>query len=163
RYAVARWGANSVVWLLPVEADALGKRVDRWKRIGRSVFGNSAHAPVILMPGETHWLVDEFRNEQWLDAFALPQLTADENGLQWMLAGPPSIEWRKSPTRPVINLSSPPESTADGSDTRRMLWWNLLSSPINGASYATKAVINWETNIVTNLNLRPQTMPAWRS
>ncbi len=64
RYVVARWGAEPVVWLLAFEGDASGKNVGRWKSIGQSVFGSRAHAPVILYPGETQWLLDEFRERE---------------------------------------------------------------------------------------------------
>ena len=163
RYAIARWSANHVTWIVAVEGDSMGKRVDRWKRIGRAVFGSIAHAPVILMPGETHWLLDEFRDETWLDAFALPKASADENGLQWLLSGPPSVEWKKSPPRPIVNLSAPPETAADGNDARRMLWWSLLQNPTAGASYTATSVANWETNLITNINMLPRVMPAWHS
>lgn len=163
RYAVARWGANQVAWIVAVEGDSMGKRVDRWKRIGRAVFGSVPHAPVILMPGETHWLLDEFRDETWLDAFALPKMSTDESGLQWMLSGPLSVEWKKSPPRPIVNLSAPPETSADGNDARRMLWWSLFQNPTAGASYTATPVINWDTNLVTNINMLPHAMPAWHS
>lgn len=163
RYAKARWSANHIVWLLAVEGDNIGMRVDRWKRIGRAVFANGAHAPVVLLPGETHWLLDEFREEAWLDAFALPTIAPDENGLQWMLSGPLAQEWRKNPPRPILNLTPAPEQAADGSDARRMLWLSLLSQPVAGASYCAAPVMNWETNIVTNPSMTPRTLPAWRN
>ena len=122
-----------------------------------------ASALVILMPGETHWLLDEFRDETWLDAFALPKLNADENGLQWMLSGPLSVEWKKSPPRPIVNLSAPPETSADGNDARRMLWWSLLQNPTAGASYTATPVVNWSANLVTNINMLPRVLPAWHS
>lgn len=162
RYATARWGANHVAWVLAFEGDSVGKRVDRWKRIGRGAFARGTHAPVILLPGETHWLLDEFRDEAWLDAFALPNLSPDENGLQWMLSGPLAQEWKKSPPHPVLNLSAPVEATPTGDDARRMLWWNLLMNPTAGASYAATPVVNWETNLVSDPSMRPQVMPAWR-
>lgn len=163
RYTTARWGAHHVAWILAFEGDSLGKRVGRWKRIGRLAFANRAHAPVILMPGETPWLLDEFRDEAWLDAFALPKLNPDENGLQWMLSGPLSVEWKKSPPRPIVNLSAPPDTSPAGDDARRMLWWNLLMNPTAGANYTAAPVVNWDTNLVTNPNMLPRTMPAWHS
>ena len=163
RYTTARWGANHVAWILAFEGDSLGKRVGRWKRIGREAFANPEHAPVMLMPGETHWLLDEFRDETWLDAFALPKLNPDENGLQWMLSGPLSVEWKKSPPHPIVNLSAPADTSPAGDDTRRMLWWDLLMNPTAGASYMAAPVVNWETNLVTNPNMLPRTLPAWRS
>lgn len=162
RHAQARWGANAVAWILAVEADNLGRRVERWKRIGRQVFSDRRHAPVILLPGATHWLLDEFRGESWLDAFALPTTTPDEDGAQWLLAGPLSTEWRKSPPRPILNLTPTPDPGGDDRDVRRWLWQSLLSQPTAGASYLVTPVAEWETNLVTNPNVLPRTMPVWR-
>jgi len=162
RYVVARWGANHVAWLLAFEGDSSRQRVERWKRIGRAVFGNRAHAPVVLLPGETHWLLEEFRKEAWVDAFGFPTTTTSEDGLQWMFVGPWSAEWRKSPPRPILNLSAPAESSPSGDDTRRLLWWNLLMAPTAGASYAAGPVMNWMTSATTNPNVRPRDLPQWR-
>jgi Protein of unknown function (DUF4038)/Domain of unknown function (DUF5060)/Putative collagen-binding domain of a collagenase len=162
RYVVARWSADRVAWLLAFEGDNVGKKADRWKRIGRAVFGGREHAPVIILPGETQWLLDEFRNEAWVDAFGFPTTLAGEDALQWMLTGPLSVEWRKAPPRPIINLSPLVEKSPNGDDARHLLWWNLLMTPTAGASYAALPVMNWITNATTNPNIRPQDLPQWR-
>ena len=69
RYMVARWGAEPVAWLLAFEGDSGGRNVGRWKRIGQAVFGSRAHAPVVLFPGDTQWVLDEFRDQKWVDVF----------------------------------------------------------------------------------------------
>ena len=46
----------------PSRATARPKTPARWKRIGQAVFGSRTHAPVVLFPGETQWLLDEFRD-----------------------------------------------------------------------------------------------------
>jgi hypothetical protein len=164
RYVVARWGAERVAWLLAFEGDSLGRKVDRWKRIGRRVFGDATRgrAPVILLPGETHWLLDEFRNETWLDAFGLARMPPGDDALQWLLTGPLSVEWRKDPPRPLLNLSPPAEQAAHGDDARHLLWWSALMHPTAGASYAAAPVLNWVTNATTNPDIRPRDLPQWR-
>ncbi len=162
KYVVARWGAHHVAWLLAFEGDSVGKNVKRWKRIGRAVFGGRAHAPVILLPGETQWLLDEFRDEAWVDAFGFPATTGGDDALQWMFAGPLSVEWQKSPPRPILNLTPTAETSPDGDDARRLLWWNALLTPTAGASYAALPVMNWITNATTNPNMRPKDLPQWR-
>jgi len=162
RYVVARWGANRVAWLLAFEGDNFGKNAKRWKQIGRAVFGNCAHAPVVLLPGETYWIFDEFRTEKWVDAFGFPTTTTGDDALQWMLAGPMVLEWQKSPPRPILNLTPPPEALPDGDGARRLLWWNLLMNPTAGASYAALPVMNWITNATTDPNIRPRNLPQWR-
>ena len=75
RYVVARWGAEPVVWLLAFDGGNQGKNTGRWKRIGQAVFGEGSHAPVVLYPGETEWVLDEFRDQPWVDAFGYQSVT----------------------------------------------------------------------------------------
>jgi hypothetical protein len=41
RYMVARWQAHDVVWILPGDGDFRGEKAEKWKRIGRAVFGDT--------------------------------------------------------------------------------------------------------------------------
>ena len=49
------------------DSDYEGASGERWKRIGRAVFGERAHAPVTTHPIGMHWPWESFRNEKWLD------------------------------------------------------------------------------------------------
>jgi hypothetical protein len=170
RYAVARWGANDVAWIVAFEADRTGRQAARWQRIGRAVFGNITHAPVILLPGETHWVADEFRNETWVDAFgfATTQVT-NEDELQWLLTGPLTLERRKLPARPLIALSPPAEVTAksesvpglDADQVRHLLWWSLLVTTPAGVSYRADDVATWNPHM-EKLPNGDKTPPAWK-
>jgi hypothetical protein len=146
--------------------------VDRWKRIGRAVFGDRARAPVVLLPGETNWLLDEFRNEEWADVFgyAGPQNT-DDNSLQWLFNGPLAMEWRKAPARPTIALAPPAEGGGPGQsrkgiaadDARCLLWWNLLLNTPAGVGYSANGVVNWDTTAGQNKpGSQPARLPAWQ-
>jgi hypothetical protein len=172
RYVVARWGANPVAWVVAFEGDSIGKKVDRWKRIGRAVFAERRHAPVILLPGETNWLLDEFRNEEWADAFGytVPQNT-DENSLQWLLSGPLAMEWRKAAVRPVINLAPPAEDGVAGKpgtrfgadDVRRLMWWSLLLNAPAGVAYSANGTMKWDMTKVSNIpGAQSTNLPAWQ-
>ena len=99
-------GAPSpVAWLLAFEGDSAGKNVGRWKRIGQAVFGSRAHAPVVLFPGETQWLLDEFRDQKWVDVFGYQSVTdVTDDALKWTFTGPFAAEWKKEPTRPADPL-----------------------------------------------------------
>jgi len=149
RYLVARWGANDVAWLLACD----GAAVERWKHIGRAVFGNISHAPVILFTGESYWALDEFRAERWVDVFGYQtgQDISDDN-LQWMLAGPVPRDWKREPARPFINIAPPYENEPAGKsqpritalDVRRSAIWSLLLTPTAGVGYGAHGVWDWE-------------------
>ncbi|TAK93588.1 MAG: DUF5060 domain-containing protein, partial [Verrucomicrobia bacterium] len=134
RNAIARWNANHALWLFACEGQGLGAKVNRWQKIGRAVFGNSTHAPVIFYPGTTAWMMDEFRDENWVGAFGFK--TADANqaeALRWMLLGPLASEWKKSPARPLLSLSPQTDS--------RLAWWSLFLAPPCGTSFASDSAI----------------------
>ena len=101
RYMVARWQAYGVVWILPGDGDYRGDRAEKWKRIGRAVFGDVPHAPVVLHPGGMHWVLGEFRDEPWLDIQGYQSGHGDdEKTLRWMIDGPPATEWKRSRSGP---------------------------------------------------------------
>ncbi|MBI1924108.1 DUF4038 domain-containing protein [Candidatus Poribacteria bacterium] len=67
RYMVARYGAYHVIWILAGDGDYRGEQAERWKRIGRAVFGGRHHRLVTMHPGGQQWVADEFREEAWYD------------------------------------------------------------------------------------------------
>jgi len=155
RYVVARWGADPVVWLLAFEGDSAGKNVGRWKQIGQAVFGSRPHAPVVLFPGGTQWVLDEFRDQKWVDVFGCQNVTdVTEDALKWTFTGPLAAEWKKEPTRPVIPFAPyenglAPQSTNrfSAGDVRRAVYWSLLQSPLAGVSYGGEGVANWDRSV----------------
>jgi hypothetical protein len=155
RYVVARWGADPVAWLLAFEGDSAGKNLDRWKRIGQAVFATRRHAPVILFTGGTQWLLDEFRDQQWVDVFGYQSVTdVTEDALKCTFTGPFPGEWKKEPTRPVIPFAPyenafAPHSTNRFSayDVRRAAYSSLLLSPLAGVSYGAEGVANWDKSV----------------
>src|SRR5207237_5326760 len=108
RYMVARWGANDVVWILAGDGDYQGEKAERWKRIGRAVFGNISHAPVTLHPRGMQWVWNEFKDEAWYDIVGYQSGHGDDDAtLKWMTEGPPTDYWTHLPHRPFINLEAP--------------------------------------------------------
>lgn len=165
RYVVARWGGNPVAWILAFESDSTGAQAARWQRIGRAVFNPVAHGPVIVLPGEAPWVLQEFRSEPWVDAlgFQTTQVT-DEDALPWLLQGPLSLERNKFPTRPLLTLA-PAAETASATGrgkpltanfARQVMWWSLLINTPAGVSYSTKDVTEWATTKA------PHTEQPWR-
>lgn len=151
RYAAARWGADDVAWIVAFECDSTGAQATRWQNIGRAVFNQVSHAPVILLPGESVWVLDAFRRERWVDVLGIQTTAvANENSLPWLLNGPLVLEREKNPTKPLLTIAPPAEVTAtpvSGQTTselsRRLLWWSLLLNTPAGVSYQAQDVADW--------------------
>lgn len=153
QYMIARWQANDVLWILPGDGDYRGDKAEKWKRIGRGVFDQEAHAPVLLHPGGMHWVLREFQHEPWLDIHGYQSGHGDdEKTLRWMTEGPPSKDWALEPLRPFINLEPPYENhIAYQSRTRispltvrRAVYWSLLNAPTAGVTYGGHGVWGWD-------------------
>jgi hypothetical protein len=152
-YMVARWQGYDVAWILPGDGDYRGERAGKWKRIGRDVFGQGSHAPVMLHPGGMHWVLQEFLHEPWIDIHGYQSGHGDdERTLRWMTEGPPSTDWTIEPRRPFINLEPPYEhhiayqskQPIPAEFVRRAIYWSLLSAPVAGTSYGGHGVWGWD-------------------
>ena len=171
RYIVARWGADPVAWLIAFEGESGANNAARWKRIGQAVFGTRPHAPVVFFPGEAHWLLDEFRDQQWVDIFGYQSVTdVTEDALKWAFTGPLAAEWRKEPARPLIQFA-PCENGRIGQtdkrfsseDVRHAAYWSLLLAPLAGVSYSGHGVRNWDTSVwPTGEPTKADDLPTWR-
>ncbi|HWD93504.1 MAG TPA: DUF4038 domain-containing protein [Verrucomicrobiae bacterium] len=159
RYMVARWGAYDVAWLLTSDPND----GERWLKIGREVFGEIRHGPVVALPTPSASGF-AFQNEDWVDAFGFGTgQYLSNNALQWLIAGPLSREWKIEPTRPLINVLPPMENglAAQGheritaEDVRRIAWWSLLLMPPAGVSYGAQDVANWNPAVQSKL-------PTWQ-
>lgn len=153
RYMVARWQANDVVWILAGDGDYRGPRAEKWKRIGRAVFGDIAHAPTMLHPGGMHWNLPDFQQEPWLDVIGYQSGHGDDEvALRWIWSGPPATDWPKAPPRPFLNLEPPYENHLayhsrephSPEAVRRAIYWSLLNAPTAGVSYGGHGVWGWD-------------------
>jgi Protein of unknown function (DUF4038)/Domain of unknown function (DUF5060)/Putative collagen-binding domain of a collagenase len=153
QYMVARWQAHDVAWILPGDGDYRGEKAEKWKRIGRAVFGDGSHAPVLLHPGGMHWVLQEFRHEPWLDIHGYQSGHGDDDKtLAWMTEGPPARDWTVTPHRPFINLEPPYEhhlayqsrTPISPHTVRRAVYWSLLNAPTAGVSYGGHGVWGWD-------------------
>lgn len=166
RYAVARWGAEHVAWIIAFETDSTGAAAARWQRIGRAVFQPVTHAPVAVLPGDSLWALDAFRLERWVSILGIQtSQAAEEDSLPWLLHGSLASERSKAPLRPVIAMSPPAEVSEHpqrgqitGDLARRHIWWNLLLNTPAGISYQADAVANWDTGPKSR-----KTPPNWKS
>lgn len=154
RYALARWNAADVVWIIAFDCDSSGVAANRWKKICRQVFDAGNHAPVILVPGESFWVYDGFRSEPWADGFGFQTSSVtDANSLPWLLGGAPSQERWKVPPHPLLSILPPPTSqtpvagkTITTEFARRLLWWNALLITPAGVTYAAQPIAEWHTD-----------------
>jgi hypothetical protein len=153
RYMVARWGGNAVAWILGGDGDYRGGKADKWRRIGRAVFGDIAHAPVTMHPGGEHWVWTDFIEEKWYGFVGYQSGHGDGDvAWKWLTQGPAAEDWMKLPHRPFVNLEPAYENhlayqsrkphTADS--VRRVLYWSLLNAPTAGVTYGGHGVWGWD-------------------
>ncbi|MEP7190957.1 MAG: DUF4038 domain-containing protein, partial [Roseiflexaceae bacterium] len=153
RYMLARWGAHDVVWILNGDGDYRGPKAERWHRIGQALFGERAHAPVVLHPSGMNIPAEEFREQAWLDITGYQSGHGDDEETQrWLVAGPPAQDWQRDPPRPSINLEPPYENHIAYQSqqrippftVRRALYWSLLVAPTAGVTYGGHGVWGWD-------------------
>ncbi len=162
RYMIARWQAHDVIWILPGDGDYRGDKAEKWKRIGRGVFGDGARAASARRRRARRWCCiraactgccAEFKDEAWVDLHGYQSGHGDDDKtLAWMTEGPPSKDWKLEPAKPFINLEPPYEyHLAYQSKTpitphtvRRAVYWSLLNAPVAGVTYGGHGVWGWD-------------------
>ena len=102
RYIVARLQGNHVVWLLGGDGRYIDEYEQRWKEIGRRVFGDRhPQSPVCLHPQGTSWTGDAYANEEWIDIVGYQSSHSNARGtVNWITQGPPAGRWDKLPPGP---------------------------------------------------------------
>jgi hypothetical protein len=172
QYMIARWQGYNSVWILAGDGDYRGQRAERWKRIGRQVFGDQPHAPALMHPGGMHWVLSEFLEEPWVGIHGYQSGHGDDDRtLQWITEGPPSREWKTEPVRPFINLEPPYEhhiayqskQPIPAEHVRRAVYWSLLNAPTAGVSYGGHGVWGWDDGTTTPTDHAGSGVPLpWR-
>jgi len=153
RYMVARYGAHQVVWMLAGDADYRGEKAERWKKIGREVFGERPARLATMHPGGRMWVADEFRAEPWysFNGYQSGHGESPESH-RWHTSGPPSQGWKQEPHHPEINLEPNYEAHLAGGTrrpfdahaVRRAAYWSLLIAPPAGVTYGGHGIWSWE-------------------
>ena len=80
QYMVARWQGHDVLWILPGDGDYRGEKAEKWKRVGRAIYGHAPHAPVVLHPGGMHWVLAEFNGISDIDTLNEARLGVGNRG-----------------------------------------------------------------------------------
>jgi hypothetical protein len=155
RYAVARYQAHDVVWILAGDENYERARGQRWATIGRAVFPEDMpRAPVTLHPQGMQWHFEPLRSEKWLDFLGYQSGHGDDGRtLAWIHSGPVSQAWSREPAKPILNLEPPYEghlayqSRQPHSDynVRRACYWSLMATPVAGLTYGSHGVWSWQT------------------
>ena len=152
RYMVARYGAYQVIWMLGGDGDYRCEKANRWKRIARAVFEGNHTRLVTMHPGGQHWVADEFRDETWFDFISYQSGHGDNcDHLRWLVEKHPAEEWKKTPSRPIINQEPNYEAHSayhsrevfDAYKVRRALYWSLLVAPTAGVTYGHHGIWPW--------------------
>jgi len=153
RYIVARWQAHAVAWILGGDGHYFGSEGEKWRRIGRAVFGDIAHAPVTMHPQGRHWVFNEFKDEKWIGFIGYQSGHGDsDDSLAWLTRGPLTQDWNKEPRHPLINLEPPYEGHLGYQSktpispelVRRTIYWSLLNAPTAGVTYGGHGVWGWD-------------------
>ena len=149
-----RYAQAHVLWILAGD-NQYTTDTDRWKKIGRAVFGDKHPNPVTTHPTGENFPWAKWEDEKWLTVLGYQSGHGDsEKSLKWMTEGP-VVEYgkRKDFTRPVINLE-PPYEMHKGYSTkkphsevsvRRAIYWSLLSAPVAGVTYGGHGIWSWHT------------------
>ncbi len=165
KYIVARYGGNQVVWLLGGDGQYYGELEDRWKTIGRRVFGNIHHAPVCLHPHGRSWIGDLYAEEEWMDIVCYQSSHSNSAGtVDWINKGPIASRWDKIPPRPIINMEPNYEEihfTITAEDVRNASYWSVFATPPSGITYGANGVWPWIREGELILNHRQTEASTW--
>jgi len=161
KYIVARYGAYQVIWILAGDGTYRENEAERWRKIGRAVFGAHPSRLATIHPGGQLWVGDEFRDEPWFSFVGYQSGHGDsDDDLRWLWQGPPAKGWKREPPRPVINLEPNYEghncythrTPFDAHAVRRAAYWSLLVSPPAGITYGGHGIWSWELQPAEPLN-----------
>ncbi len=158
RYLVARYGGNQVVWFLGGDGRYIDEYEQRWKVIGRGVFGEEHPGLVAQHPHGRSWIGAAYAGEPWLDIVGYQSShSSQERTVNWINKGPVSEQWDQLPPRPIINLEPIYEQVhADTTpqDVRNASYWSVFAAPPSGISYGANGLWSWRREGEKILNHR---------
>ena len=157
KYMVARYGGHQIIWILGGDGEYQKEFEQRWKTIGRGVFGGehrdaepgNAQPPGIVAqhPHGGSWIGQEYAHEDWLDIVGYQTgHNARPNTQKWITGGPVAKEWAQLPPKVFINLEPIYEDidkSAGPADIRNASYWSVFSTPVAGITYGGNGVWPW--------------------
>ncbi|RPI19438.1 MAG: DUF4038 domain-containing protein [Acidobacteria bacterium] len=147
RYMVARYGGNQVVWFLGGDGKYIDEYEQRWKTIGRGVFGRGDYQGLVAQhPQGRSWIGEVYKDEPWLDIIGYQSShSAAEPTVNWINRGPMAEKWDKLPARPLINLEPLYENNSGGNsdDVRKACYWSVFATPVAGITYGAHTIWPW--------------------
>ena len=171
-YEVARYACYRPVWLLGGDGEYRGEHAQKWREVGRAVFGDSGQEIVTMHPRGVNWPNEDLRQEPWLSFLSYQSGHGDsDEHLRWLTQGPPASNWDNPPRKPVINqepnyehhLSYHQRQEFNDFHVRRAAYWSLLVTPPAGVTYGHHGVWPWmeEPGVPLDHN-RSGVAPTWR-
>lgn len=144
-YILARYDANHVIWNLGGDGQYMKENEERWKQIGRRVFGENHHHNIVtLHPRGLSWYGTVFNEESWLDMISYQTgHTNSRNVVRWKTEGPVVTEWDKLLPRPMIDTEPVYENGNNAKEVRNSAYWSIFSTPVAGVSYGSHTIWPW--------------------
>ncbi len=146
-YMVARYGGHHVIWILGGDGNYINEYEQRWKNIGRAVFGKEHPGVVALHSMGRSWIGKEYAQESWLDIIGYQTgHSAHPNTIDWITQGPVTREWTKLPPKAIINLEPCYEDISPaikGDEVRNASYWSVFATPVAGIAYGANAIWPW--------------------
>jgi hypothetical protein len=169
RYMVARYGGHHVVWILGGDGKYTDEYEQRWKEIGRRVFGDPHPGLVAQHPMGRSWIGDIYADESWLDIIGYQSSHSNKKRtVDWINKGPAASQWSQLPARPLINLEPNYEEihfTITARDVRNASYWSLFATPVAGITYGANGIWPWlrKGDRILNHRHQPGTSPWYES
>ncbi len=168
RYMLARYGANHVVWMLGGDGRFINEYEQRWKNIGRQVFGPDNFGGIVTThPQGLSWYGEVYDDEDWIDIIGYQSShSTAQRTVEFITRGPASKAWDKLPPRPIMNLEPIYENILPNGtvyDVRKAMWWSVFATPVSGITYGANGIWSWlqPGSEILNHRKRPETRP-WR-
>ncbi len=149
KYLKARYDAYHVIWNLGGDGIFTGDQAEKWKQIGRTVFGESRarQSMVTLHTAGFQWYAPVYDDEAWLDMVSYQTGHANsEAAVRWKSHGPVVHDWSSLTPRPIIDTEPVYERQGnDGNDyeVRKSILWSIFSAPVAGVGYGAWSTWPW--------------------
>lgn len=166
-YILARYDANHIIWNLGGDGKYTDENENRWKNIGRQVFGNNGHGNVVtLHPRGFSWYGNAFNDEPWLDMISYQTGHANsDNVIRWKAEGSVASSWKELAPRPIIDTEPVYDNGFNAQDVRLSAYLSIFSAPVAGITYGSHTIWPWLRVGDTPINhgVKPPSEISWQN